>query len=314
MSYTEKLTICIPVYERYDYFEEAITSAISQTVKCKIIVSDNASSHSKFKDYCLLHGIQYYRNDTNLGVFANWNKCFSHSNTPYVTILGDDDILYQNYVESFLEAEEKFNGLDFYYTNINLLVNDEKKPWPHPAIYGLFDKNLKIIELGAEGRLGIPSIGGVWNKTIMLEHPFATDYYGSNDWLWLYLNTHKMKVYGNENVLLDYRQHDKQDNVSNTFITYYWSYPAIYYAMYEILNGKSVYAANALKQATVMANQSLIKFEFKFFDYYHSLNDDNLYKQYYKKISKLSFPIYLMTLPKALGYIALRLYFKAHYL
>ena len=45
MNYTDLLTIAMPVYERKDFFVEALESAIKQTIKCKIIVIDNCSSH-----------------------------------------------------------------------------------------------------------------------------------------------------------------------------------------------------------------------------------------------------------------------------
>ena len=42
---TDLLTIVIPCYERIEYLSEAIESAISQTVKPKVVVLDNASKN-----------------------------------------------------------------------------------------------------------------------------------------------------------------------------------------------------------------------------------------------------------------------------
>ncbi|GGF20554.1 glycosyltransferase family 2 protein [Hymenobacter cavernae] len=308
--YTDKVTICIPVYERYDYFEEAISSAMNQTVSCKIIVNDNNSSHSKFKDFCSENNIEYHKNDVNVGVFPNWNKCMQRAKTPYVVILGDDDVLYANYIEKFLEAEERYSGLDFYYTNIDWLVDDVKKDWGFPAIYGLFDRSLDIQELGAKEWIGIPSISGTFRRDVMLEKPFAESFYGSNDWLWLYSNVHTLKVYGNKEKLYVYRRHGKQDSQANEFITYYWCYPAIYYIIHEVLNGKSQYAGEALNKSVSFALSSIYMFKFKFVDYYHSQNDNNLYKYYYKeKLSKKSRLLYAITLPRLVANQILKLYF-----
>ena len=70
------VTIAFPVFERYEFFEEALNSAINQTIVTPIIVVDNGSSHSKFKNYCdkFPNKVKYYRNDFNIGMFANWNK------------------------------------------------------------------------------------------------------------------------------------------------------------------------------------------------------------------------------------------------
>jgi glycosyltransferase involved in cell wall biosynthesis len=314
MAYTDKLTICIPVYERYDYFEEAIASAINQTVKCRILVTDNGSTHSKFRDYCALHGIDYYTNGINIGAFQNWNKCFQYPNSDYVIIFGDDDILYPTYVEEFLRIEEEYGGLDFYYTNIDLLINGKKEEWDCPAIYGLFNHTIDVLELGAKSRIGIPTAAATWKKSIMLDKPFSEAYYGSNDWLWIYNNVQNLKIYGNENKLLSYRRHDKQDSVTNSFITYYWSYPVIYYTIYENIENKSAFSEQALRKSIDIALDSLMKFEFKVFDYYHAQNNNNLYKIYYRDmLSKKSLPIFLMTLPKPLGYWGLKTYFRIYY-
>ena len=107
MKFTDLLTIAIPVYERKDFFLEALNSAINQTVKCNIIVIDNCSSHDYFKKICLEKKITYYRNDRNIGQDPNLNKCYKLPETEFVTLLWDDDILEPTYVSSFLDAWNK---------------------------------------------------------------------------------------------------------------------------------------------------------------------------------------------------------------
>ncbi|CAM4110420.1 Glycosyltransferase, GT2 family [Pedobacter westerhofensis] len=103
-NFSNIITISIPVYERYDFFEEAVASAVNQTVKCKIVIVDNCSTHNKFKEHIdSLNNpdIEFYRNESNLGMIGNWNKCIDHAETEWVTILHDDDALYPNFVECF---------------------------------------------------------------------------------------------------------------------------------------------------------------------------------------------------------------------
>ena len=100
-NFTDLITICIPVWERYEYFVTAINSAINQTVRCPIIVTDNASSHDKFKKFVLDKGdptISYNRNPANIGV-NNWNKCFELCKTSWCSILHDDDYLDPRFIE-----------------------------------------------------------------------------------------------------------------------------------------------------------------------------------------------------------------------
>ena len=96
------LTIAFPVYERFTYFEDAIQSVLDQTVPCKIIIVDQSKTHTLFKDYVKKLDnplIKYYHNDTP-GMFENMNKCIELSDTPWISILHDDDQLHCQFVEN----------------------------------------------------------------------------------------------------------------------------------------------------------------------------------------------------------------------
>ncbi|WP_316801209.1 glycosyltransferase family 2 protein [Pedobacter frigidisoli] len=110
----DNLTIAIPVFERDDFFEMAITSAINQTVQCKIIVVDNNSSHNRFKEYVEslnLHNLTYFKNEENLGMIGNWNRCIELCSTEYLSILHDDDILHLQFVEAIGRIDKNWDIL-----------------------------------------------------------------------------------------------------------------------------------------------------------------------------------------------------------
>ncbi|HYW95631.1 MAG TPA: glycosyltransferase family 2 protein [Bacteroidales bacterium] len=98
----EKLTIALPVYKRTDYIREALDSAINQTVKCSVLLIDNNSPHHDFKDildsYNYPHA-KYVRTDETVPQDENFNNCFRHAETPWVTILHDDDMLHCQFAE-----------------------------------------------------------------------------------------------------------------------------------------------------------------------------------------------------------------------
>lgn len=104
---SELFTITIPVFNRYDYFEQAINSAVNQTVKCKILVVDNASEHDRFSSYVKRLNnplVSYHRNNQNIGMVGNWNKCIELATTPWVSILHDDDVLHPRFLETVLKV------------------------------------------------------------------------------------------------------------------------------------------------------------------------------------------------------------------
>jgi glycosyltransferase involved in cell wall biosynthesis len=95
------ITIALPVYKRTDYIKSALDSAVNQTEKCEILIVDNGSPHDAFRQLAKSydHEIRYVRNDQTVPQEENFNLCFRHAETPWVTILHDDDMLHCQYVE-----------------------------------------------------------------------------------------------------------------------------------------------------------------------------------------------------------------------
>jgi len=99
-----KISVCIPTYNRADYLELCLSSILSQTFSdFEVIVSDNCSSDatSDVVQGCNDSRVRYSRNDRNVGVTLNRNRCLELAQGEYVCILGDDDL----YAPSFLERE-----------------------------------------------------------------------------------------------------------------------------------------------------------------------------------------------------------------
>ena len=107
------LTLAIPVFERYDFFEEAINSCLEQTAPVNIIVVDNNSSHTKFGDLVTKlkrTNVKYFRNSSNVGMVENWNRCIELCETEWISILHDDDWLHPQYAEAVLA--QIYNKID----------------------------------------------------------------------------------------------------------------------------------------------------------------------------------------------------------
>ena len=112
------LTIAIPTYKRFDMLKLSVASAVNQNTKhnYKIKVFDNSPSTTD-EDILKItslapNKIEYHKNKTNLGMYGNWNKCISNSFTKYVTILNDDDLLDENFVECVLSILIKYKFIN----------------------------------------------------------------------------------------------------------------------------------------------------------------------------------------------------------
>lgn len=117
------VSILIPTYNRPNYFEIALLSAINQTYKnIEIIIcddSDNYLTKQIAEKYMRIYpNIRYYHNGGPLGGFGikNMHKCYSLASGEFINYLNDDDIFEAHKIERMLEY--------FYlYDNIKLVTS-----------------------------------------------------------------------------------------------------------------------------------------------------------------------------------------------
>jgi len=212
MNFNSDITIAIPVYERYDYFEEAVDSAINQSLKCNVIVVDNCSSHNKFADYVArksLSNVKYFRNEQNLGAIGNWNQCINIPNSKWVTILHSDDMLAANYVEAISKVISEHPN------EAAILCADETGEMPSTIFNSIgeikYSKRLAPFNFLFGNHAGFP--GNIFNKAVIGNIRFR-DFKGASDYaFWHELSLIKplLRI---SNVLAFYRQSKEQDSAT----------------------------------------------------------------------------------------------------
>ena len=128
------LTIAIPVYNGSSTLSETIESVISQNENINILISDNASTDATStiaNEYAAKYDNVYYsRNEENVGYDRNFEICFQKSNTDFVWLLGDDDIVRPGAIKKVLETLEQYGNLGFIYVNyamVNRQTNEVTK-------------------------------------------------------------------------------------------------------------------------------------------------------------------------------------------
>ena len=94
------VSIIITAYNRPKYFIEALESAINQSyINKEIVIIDNSTNDEVMKvmdNYKNHDYIRYYKNEKELKVIENFNKGIKLAKSNYVTLLMDDDILYED--------------------------------------------------------------------------------------------------------------------------------------------------------------------------------------------------------------------------
>lgn len=242
-SFTNLLTIAIPVYERKEYFKEALESALNQTIKCKVIVVDNCSSHDFFEKICIEKGITYFRNESNIGLFPNQNRCYSHAQTEYVKVLDSDDLLSPKYVESFLRAKEMHSDIDVFFTDYVILTSDRESSHQDAIPFGYMENGNKIIDYGIKYRLAFPYMSSTIKK-IKAELDLDINVCkGGYDWVWVYSKADHLSFYGEPGKYHKYRSHNAKDSRKD------WSANLLTVPyIYEIILSKKISDPNLLKR------------------------------------------------------------------
>lgn len=127
-------TIAIPTYNRAKFLKKAITSSLNQTFdKYEILIIDNNSTDNTaqvvndFKD----KRICYMKNNKNIGMIGNWNRCLKFAKGKYIVILGDDDTLEPNFLLDSVNIFNKYPKLGFTFSHCNKVDINNKvlMPW-----------------------------------------------------------------------------------------------------------------------------------------------------------------------------------------
>lgn len=122
------LAIIIPYY-KLTFFEETLRSLANQTDKrFKVYIGDDASPENPtalLAKYQEQFDFVYHRFEENIGSISlvkQWERCIAMSGQEeWIMILGDDDVLGENVVESF------YNNQDFFLGKTNVIRFASKK-------------------------------------------------------------------------------------------------------------------------------------------------------------------------------------------
>lgn len=111
-----KVTIGIPTYNRSHFLKSCLESVLAQDYDdFQVLVLDNASTDDSeavvrsFAD----SRVTYIRNETNVGLFGNWNRVLEMTRSPYLTILPDDDVILPGFIRNSVMALSEHQNAAF---------------------------------------------------------------------------------------------------------------------------------------------------------------------------------------------------------
>ena len=104
---TPLVSICIPAYRCEKTIKEAVTSALNQTyTNLEIIIVDDCSPDHTYEILQTIKDdrIRLFKNDRNLGMCGNWNKCMAYSRGEYIHFLHCDDVISPDCISKKVEV------------------------------------------------------------------------------------------------------------------------------------------------------------------------------------------------------------------
>jgi glycosyltransferase involved in cell wall biosynthesis len=123
------ISVCIPTYSRLEYLQIAIDSILAQTYPhyeiCVALDPKNTGPDSAIDTWCISYAkenssFKYYVNPENVGLAGNWNVLANMASGAYVIIIGDDDTLEPDYLESVV-GQIHITGADVVFSDQNFI-------------------------------------------------------------------------------------------------------------------------------------------------------------------------------------------------
>ena len=98
-SNTPKVSVCIPAFNAAEFLRQAVESVLEQSyLDVEIVIIDNCSTDETIVVVEELikksiRNIRFYKNDRNIGLVGNLNRCLEYAQGTYIKLLMADDVL-----------------------------------------------------------------------------------------------------------------------------------------------------------------------------------------------------------------------------
>ncbi len=133
-------TFAICAYKESPYLEDAILSALEQTIPVKILIATSTPS-AYIENIARKYDLPYFVNTESRGIAADWNFALKQVQTPYAAILHQDDIYFPDYAEKITRGFEKNPDSLIAFSDYCDLMADGKY---HPYRFYLWIKRLLL--------------------------------------------------------------------------------------------------------------------------------------------------------------------------
>lgn len=103
-----KVSICIPVYNGGKFLRQCLDTCLQQSFSdYEIVICDDGSTDDSIailESYAKDKRVRFFKNDKNLGLVGNWNKCLEMAKGEWIKFVFQDDYITSDCLEKFVDA------------------------------------------------------------------------------------------------------------------------------------------------------------------------------------------------------------------
>jgi glycosyltransferase involved in cell wall biosynthesis len=210
-----RVSVLIPLYNTFDYIEEAIESVLNQSfTDFELIIVDNRSTDGGFKliqKYTADPRVSIYQNATNVGMVRNWNQALLYAKGEFIKYLCSDDVFRKNLLEEYVKVMDENPEVSLVTSRRAALYNNHREElWP--IHYTGLKKGSEVLEHLV--KINVNPIGEPTTVMFRAKHlyigMFNTDLFWLTDFdYWIRL-CGEGDVYFLEDSYSLFRQHEQQ--------------------------------------------------------------------------------------------------------
>ena len=135
-----KISVCVPTFNSAKFIRETIESVLNQTYQdFELLIVDD---YSKDETLDIVQSIKdarirIFKNEKNLGMVRNFNRCLELAQGEFVTTLDGDDLMASSNLQQKIDLLEKYPEMAFVFSNVDIIDESShvtgsrpKKPLP----------------------------------------------------------------------------------------------------------------------------------------------------------------------------------------
>lgn len=256
-------TFAICAYRESAFLEECLKSIMCQKEKTNMIIS-TSTNNTFIRNLSEKYNIPLFINPGKGDMQDNWNYAYNVADTPYVTVVHQDDYYHPDFSSAVVSEIKKNSNIIMLYTDYydvrngivleNHLIHKLKRFFNAPMKYTFLSNRrfIRKLSLSFGNSICCPSV--TYNKSIVGELPFQSKLYMAADWDLYYNLAHKKGMFVYINKPLIYKrihaesgtnesiQNGKRYNDDLTMFSRIWPLPIakfilrIYKNYYQINN------------------------------------------------------------------------------